>query len=192
MITYRIEVEETGNFDRRFASFLEHVQKMMKKTVQETCEAFEKQVKMNISLSAHGNVARPYDDGGHFEVLGRARVLGGYDHPFARRHTSIQEHDHEPIWGVHEVSGQMKELLGTTFFSEPYSEVGYVGWDESVIKTASPPYKYSPGYIIDIIKGTGKMFERPILQFTAMQMGLGMMFHDKMSENLEGLKWQMA
>ena len=184
MITYEIEVEDTGQFDKQLKSFEEHVKEQAIRAVKESTEELFFAVKENISKEPQGNVAKPYDPPfGHFYVLKTV-----HDHPFAQRHGRILPHDREPYFGTHEVSGQMRSSLERDFLMIEEVSIwefyGAVGWDENVISSLSPPYTYAPGYILDVLEGNAFMLPRPVLSDTANQIKLDEKFHKKLKSYL--------
>lgn len=178
-VTLNIEVIDTGKFEKDFAALQAHVQKGMRNAIHDTAEHFAGLVKVNITQSPHGRTSSPHEPGGHYFVLGTS-----YDHPFSRRHFMILPHDHDPEWGVHTVGGQMLAQFGTSYLSEPNYEYAEIGWNPDTVTQE----------VRDVLEGNSKMKARPVLQLTLDDMfpPLESIALEKLTEYLEGIKWQMV
>jgi len=96
------------------------------------------------------------------------------DHPFARRHGTIQPHGHTPLWSVHLKKGRVLKGLTKKGYLGKRHVRGMVGW-------------LSPNKIVRwVIKkeGTQKMIGRPVLRLTAEQLNI----YEKMRTDLEKMK----
>ena len=168
-IRIHIKMEEIKSLEIGMQELMERLQSACIKAVDETALILWNEVKTRISLTPHGDVAKPHDaPSGHYYVL-----MSEYDSPFARRDGTIKSHAHAWDWGVHEVTGEMVNEFDLTP-EEGSNVIGWVyrstvGWDSSVDQ-----------HIKDVLQGTDLMIERPVLELTIEEIGLAETFKEKL------------
>lgn len=120
---------------------------LLEKPVKDTSDVFFDAVWQNVSLTPHGSNPA--------EHLFNLAMM---DYPFAERHGTIQEHGHEPIWGVHVMTGELQDELSSKLEHAANRIIASIGW----MGTFSQ-------YIRDVYFGTLVMLPRPVLEWTDNQ-----------------------
>ena len=175
MIELTITVNQ-DKIDGNIEDFENRIKKAGEGAVRETTAEYVEAVSEVITQEPHGDVMWPHNyPQGHYYILYK-----DYDHPFARRHGAIRDHDHIPEWGVHTVTGEMMDLFRHALgdiTKDGYWEFGaMIGWVD---------FGYDD-HVRDVIKGNSLMLGRDVLGKTAGKIGLKQKFHMNVVEHLEG------